>query len=201
MTDSTVAEKKALSRNLEYIKSFLHGMWLKISPSIRTHIWVICNLVISLFFSLLPVMISAAIKASKDNISISSVFEKIILTDTMFLYCSAFIAPFVILTISIMFKKRRGQYLMYPIALLGSFYVVILGALMYSGVVARNLFSLGDLPSNITYPTTADLSIILTTLLVWYYCMYKESYLPNEPSANYQGEQDSNFKKFDGVIK
>jgi hypothetical protein len=186
--------------NWENIVNWVNDIWAKVSPSLKTHIWVICNLVISLTFSLLPLMISAAVRASTDNTNLEAVFSQLLLADTLFLYCSAFIAPLVMLTISIMINRRKGQFFLYPIALLGSFYVVILGALMYSGVVARNLFSLGESVSEFSYPTSADVSIIFVTLLVWYYCMYKESYSPKDPSSNYQAEQKSKFKKFDGMI-
>lgn len=149
----------------------------------------------------MPLMIGAAVKASKDNKEFFTVFKDIILADTVFLYCSAFIAPFVILTFTIMFKNKKEDYYFYPFALIGSFYVVILGSLMYAGVVARNLYSLGAPHSNITYPTTADLSIVIVTFLVWYYCMYKENYQSRDAAKDYEREAKQKFEKFDRAIK
>lgn len=183
------------------IEDSLYQLGRKVSPSIKAHLWVILTLLVSLFFSLLPVMISAAVEATNTNKEIALVFENALLQDAMFIYCASYIAPLITLTVSMTFKKKSSQYYLYPLALIGSFYVLILGALMYSGVVARNIFSLGDASSPMQLPTLADYSILVVTLLVWYYCMYKENYEPDDTINNYEDYRDSSFEKFDGVIK
>lgn len=180
---------------------FLRQLAKKVSPSVKTHLWVILTLLVSLFFSLLPVMISAAVEATDTNKAILLVFKNALLEDAMFIYCASYIAPLIILTVSMTFKRKSGQYYLYPFALIGSFYVLTLGALMYSGVVARNIFSLGDSSSPMQLPTLADYSILIVTLLVWYYCMYKENYEPDDAINNYEDYRGSSFEKFDGVTK
>ncbi|WP_299005073.1 hypothetical protein [uncultured Shewanella sp.] len=181
------------------IKDFFSGRSYYLS--IKTHLLVILILGVTLIFSFLPVMISSAIHATENNINLKDAFLKIIFADAMFLYCSSFIAPFIILSIKVMYKERMKDFILYPIALLGSFYVVIFGALMYSGVVSRNLFSLGESASNNIYPTIADISIMIITLIIWYYCMYKESYFHQNTSDSYQRDEKKNFVSFDEVIK
>lgn len=185
--------------------SKLQNCWYRfkktISPSIKTHIRVLLTLLVSLFFSLLPVMISAAVEATKNNEAFHSVFKATLLKDAMFIYCVSYITPLIILTITMALKKDSGRYYLYPFALIGSIYVLVLGALMYSGVVARNLFSLGEASSLMQLPTLADYSILIVTLLVWYYCMYEEVYEPGDAIDNYEDYADSSFDKFNGVIE
>lgn len=138
---------------------------------VRAHIITIFNLLISLFFA-----------------------------DAMFLYCSSFIAPLIILSFTIVLSKKRKNYKFYPVALIGCIYVLVVGALMYSGVFARNIYSLGQ-NLLVTYPTNADLSILIITLIVWYYSTFIDKYTPKSSVENYTNEQDEAFNKFDEATK
>ena len=163
------------------------------------HLITIFNLLVSLVFALLPLIIVAATTASTKNSSIFGEFQKLFFSDAMFLYCSSFIAPLIILSFVIAFSKRRQNYRFYPFALLGCIYVLVFGALMYSGVFARNLYSLNQTP--IVFPTYADKSILLITLIVWYYSIFIDKYTPRPPVKNYKNKQDEAFDKYDEATK
>ena len=60
--------------------------WKKISPALKTHLWVLFTLIISLFFSLLPVMVGAAVEATKSNTELIAVFKGVLLEEAMFIY-------------------------------------------------------------------------------------------------------------------
>lgn len=170
-------------------------------PALKAHFWVIVVLLVSLFFSLLPLMISAAVQATNSNRELIAVFKDLILNDAIFIYCASYITPLVILTFKMTFKKNAARYFLYPFAFIGSIYVIILGPLMYSGVVARNLYSLGQNASSIELPTIADYSILFVTLFIWYYCIFKENHVPKDTIINYEKYRSSSFEKFDGVAK
>jgi len=169
------------------------------SHILKAHLITMFNLLVSLAFALLPLIIVAATTASKKHSSIYEELKILFFDDAMFLYCSSFIAPLIILSFVIAFTKKRQNYKFYPFALLGSLYVLVFGALMYSGVFARNLYSLDQLP--IVFPTNADISILITTLIVWYYSVFIDKYTPQAPVKNYTNKQDEAFNKFDKATK
>jgi len=138
------------------------------SHIVKAHLITIFNLLVSLIFALLPLIITSGATASKDNTTVIEKLKELFFADAMFLYCSSFIAPLIILSFVMAFSDKRKNYKFYPFALIGCIYVLVLGALMYSGVFARNIYSLGQvLP--VTFPTNADVSILVVTLIVWYY--------------------------------
>lgn len=186
---------------IDTIKTFFSRIWRKLWPIVKPHLWVISVLVVTVVFSTLPVMISAAVKATAKNLPLIDVFKENILSDAIFIYCSSFMAPLVILSFSFIVKNNGKKYFLYPFALIGGFYVILVGALMHSGVVSRNIYSLGTEQSNVNYPTSADISILLVTFAVWYYCVLKESSNSEDPYNNYEREKEDTFKKFDGVTK
>ena len=153
-----------------------------------------------MFFALLPLLILASSTASKRNTSVLIELKKLFYAEAMFIYCSSFIAPLIILSFTIAFSKKRKSYRFYPFALLGCLYVLIVGALMYSGVFARNLYSLGQgVP--ISFPTYADISILTITFVVWYYSTFIDKYNPKSAIDNYVDEQKKAFDKYDEATK
>src|SRR5690606_15682647 len=125
------------------IKTFCGGIWKAAWPIIKPHLWVTLVLVVTVIFSTLPVMINAAVKATSENQPVINVFKDIVFSEAIFIYCSSFMAPLVILSFSFIIRNNGKAYFLYPIALIGGIYVILLGALMHSGVVSRNIYSLG----------------------------------------------------------
>ncbi|TDO96726.1 hypothetical protein [Marinomonas balearica] len=169
----------------------------KYSSFFKTHLDVIVNLFISLFFAFLPLIISSAVSAYANKKGFFDEFSNLVFSEVMFLYCSSFIAPFFMMS----FKKSRskkpeGNFFDF-LSLLLVFYILVAGALMYSGVLGRNLFALDLHESSINYPTTADISIICATFFVWYYCIFTDSYIPNDSMDNYKRNEFEAYREFD----
>lgn len=180
------------------IKSIVMKGYNYLSPALKSHLITMIQFLLTAFFSLLPLIVSAAVKATDNRSSYSDTFVNMFVSDSVFIYTSAFIAPFFIFTCIYIVKERSKVFYLYPIVVLLSFYSLLLGALFYSGVVSRDLFDLGG-PNPQTLPTKADISILIASFLSWYYCTYKATYGAEDPMKIYEKNDKSIREKFDKV--
>ncbi|MGI2036541.1 hypothetical protein ACRN9Z_00470 [Shewanella frigidimarina] len=185
---------------LKKLSNLILRAYKYLSPAFRSHLITTLQFILTAFFSLLPLVVSAAVKATENNHSYSDTFFNMFVSDSVFIYTSAFIAPFFIFTCIYIIKERKAVFYFYPFVVLLSFYSLILGALFYSGVVSRDLFDLGSNSAH-ELPTKADISILLASFLSWYYCTYKTIYVPDDSMSLYEKEDESIRNKFDEVTK
>lgn len=184
----------------EAAKLTLNDGYENLKPPVQCHLKTVLQLLITLFFSLLPVIV---LSLSRGSNSISWV--QLLLSDLkenhVFIYAPAFLAQFFILTLTYDLNKnsRSTMNVIYKIVLVLSFYSCATGCLVYTGVIDRTVFNFGE--SDISLPSNIDLTIICSTLISWYYCTYKVTYNPNSPIKSYQKQHESNRQKFDEVIR
>ncbi|MEZ8255556.1 hypothetical protein [Vibrio splendidus] len=186
--------KKVISDN---IKSDLKSWFESLKPSAQCHIKTSVQLAITLFFSLLPAILAAMSKGSQ-----SVNWLEILISDlkdgSVFVYTPAFLAQFFILTFTHEFKNSDGINFIYKIVLLSSFYACFMGSMTYAGFIDRGVFNFGD--EKLALPSTVDWSVIFTTLLSWYYCTYKVTYVPKSTKKTYKEQEERANQKFDEVM-
>ncbi len=69
----------------------------------------------------------------------------------------------------------------------------------FAGFIDRGIFNFGD--ETLTLPTTVDWSIIATTLVSWYYCTYRVTYIPKDPKRAFVDQEAEATKKYDEVTR
>lgn len=186
--------KKVIS---DVIKSELKSWFENLKPSAQCHIKTSVQLAITLFFSLLPAILAAMSKGSQSvNWWETLIFD--LKEGSVFVYTPAFLAQFFILTFTHEFKSSEGINFIYKIVLLLSFYSCFMGAMTYAGFIDRGIFNFGD--ETLALPSTVDWSVILTTLLSWYYCTYKVTYIPKSTKKTYKEQEERANQKYDEVM-
>ncbi|MEE1673617.1 hypothetical protein SNR37_003043 [Agarivorans aestuarii] len=179
------------------VKSDLKSWFESLKPSVQCHIKTSVQLAITLFFSLLPAILASMSKGSQ-----SVNWLEILISDlkdgSVFVYTPAFLAQFFILTFTHEFKNSDGINFIYKIVLLFSFYACFMGAMTYAGFIDRGVFNFGD--ETLALPSTVDWSVIFTTLLSWYYCTYKVTYVPKSMKKTYKEQDERANQKFDEVM-
>ncbi|XAW90337.1 hypothetical protein ABDK09_13015 [Vibrio sp. CDRSL-10 TSBA] len=174
----------------------------KLTPSCKCHFFTLVQFVVTSLFSLLPLLVDSAVQSSLAKSNFVGVFVNRFFADSVFIYTSAFIAPFFILTCIHLIREKSSSFAFYPLVALMSVYSLLLGALFYSGVVSRELYDFGTgSTSPVSYPTKADISIFITTLFSWYYCTYKATYKPNDSLNTYEENEQKNRRKFDKELR
>ncbi|EGR3110180.1 hypothetical protein DNG97_16485 [Vibrio parahaemolyticus] len=168
----------------------------KLNPIVKTTITTFFKFIVNIVMSLLPLIIISLSEASKSNSEFLPIFSDKFFSEAMFLYCSAFIAPFFIISTSAIFFS--GRKVIYPLILFFSFYVVIFGSLTYSGVFSRNIYQLGQ--SGLVYPTYSDLILLILTALVWIYCTFMEDYQPSNIAKKQRKDNAEKESKFEEAI-
>lgn len=184
----------SLTALYERVVKTLGDFFDALNPIVKATITTAFKFIVNIIMSLLPLIIVSLSEASENNNEFLPIFSEKFFSEAMFLYCSAFIAPFFIISTSTTFFS--GRRLFYPIILIFSFYVVIFGSLTYSGVFSRNIFQLGQ--SGVVYPTHSDFIILILTALVWFYCTFMEDYQPSnivEKQRKDKAEQESKFEE------
>ena len=84
----------------------------KISPAVKATLSTIIKLIVNIIMSLLPLIILSLSIASENNKEFIPIFMGKFLSETMFIYCSAFIAPFFIVSISAgLFTRGRRFFI------------------------------------------------------------------------------------------
>lgn len=178
------------------VKDKLKSWFESLKPSAQCHIKTNIQLAITLFFSLLPAILAAMSKGSQSvnwiDILISDLKE-----GSVFVYTPAFLAQFFILTLTHEFKDSQEINFIYKLILLSSFYSCFMGAMTYAGFINRGVFNFGD--EILTLPSTVDWSVIATTLVSWYYCTYKVTYVPKDSKQTFKEQEEKAKKKFDEV--
>ncbi len=108
------------------IKMMLSSWFQSLKPSVQCHIRTSIQLVITLFFSLLPAILEAMSEGSQSinwiDILISDLRE-----GSVFVYTPAFLAQFFILTLTHEFTKSGEMNIVYKFILLFSFYSCFMG--------------------------------------------------------------------------
>lgn len=94
----------------------------KLNPIVKTTITTFFKFIVNIVMSLLPLIIISLSEASKSNSEFLPIFSDKFFSEAMFLYCSAFIAPFFIISTSAIFFS--GRKVIYPLIL---FFFVLRG--------------------------------------------------------------------------
>lgn len=186
----------SLTALYEKVIKILGDLIDKLNPIVKATITTFFKFIVNIFMSLLPLIIVSLSEASKNNSDFLPIFLGRFFSEAMFLYCSAFIAPFFIISTSAIFFS--GRKVIYPLILLFSFYVVIFGSLTYSGVFSRNIYQLGQ--SGLVYPTYSDLILLTLTALVWIYCTFMEDYQPSNIAKKQRKDNAEKESKFEEAI-
>lgn len=169
-----------------------------LKPGAQCHIKTNVQLVITLFFSLLPAILIAMSKGSQ-SVNWMEVLISDLKSGSVFVYTPAFLAQFFILTFTHDFKDSGKISLIYKLILSLSFYSCFMGAMTYAGFIDRGIFDFGE--DRLSLPSTVDWSVIIATLISWYYCTYKVAYIPKDSKEAYREQEEKARKKFDEVIK
>jgi len=123
---------------------------------------------ITVIFSFLPIIVGALIASSWSDITFGAAFISNFTYGEAFLYTSAFLVPYI-------YKKalREQRSFSSIVALILASYSVFAGVLVFSFVRLESVLSrkMSVSPENIYW---IGLSIILSTIFVWYYGVWQD---------------------------
>jgi hypothetical protein len=116
------------------------------------------------FFSLLPIFLSAANKASHEE-SLEYWDSVVTLLDngSIFIYVSTLLAPYFY---SLVFQNGFRNRIFVMLILLLALYSLVIGALLYSEFIVSEW-------GGTSFPSYIEWSVILTAIITWYYTLYE----------------------------
>lgn len=122
-----------------------------------------CQIITVLFFSLLPILLSAANEVSHgESSSYIEVVIKSLENGSIFIYISTFLAPYFY---SLFFEGGFRTRIFVMFILFLACWSLILGSLLYSGYISR--YWGGD-----NFPHYIEWSVFIPAIVTWYYTLY-----------------------------
>lgn len=121
------------------------------------------QIAVVIIFSLLPLLLTAMSIASQDSARpFFSEFIKLLESGSVFIYVSAFLAPYFY---SLIFEGGFRTRLYVMVILLLALWSLVVGALLFSGYVGREW-------GGRSFPHYIEWSVFLPALITWHYTLY-----------------------------
>ncbi len=137
--------------------------WSDFFDEVKAFIKPFGQISVVLFFSLLPIFLTAVNIVSHDEEKFfSTEVLNLLESGSIFIYVSAFLAPYFY---SLFFEGgfRTRLYVMAILSL--ALWALVMGALLYSGFVSR-------LWGGEKFPHYIELSVLIPSLITWHYTLY-----------------------------
>ncbi|WP_449632387.1 hypothetical protein [Rahnella aceris] len=158
------------------------------------HFWrATREFLITIIISFVPVLLGAVVASCWSDISLAAAFLSNFKYGEVFLYTSAFLAPYAHK------KLRRDDNLPSILIFVFALFSFVVGAFAFSFVRLENILSkkMAIPPDSITYIGSA---IIISTIVVWYYSVWQDHKLRTDPNKANKDQQDDLNKNFESLM-